>query len=187
MPSGATAPAASRRLASHACGAARSGHRVGSRSRRPCRIFRSRAWRRPVTSAVAACGGNGLAVSRYPCPAHRRSDRHDPQRTQRDRIGGATRAALRAGQRKLTALADMRSAEGYMARVQVLADEVFLLVEHHCPICAAAMSCQGFCRIELPVFRDLLGPRLAHRTRGPSAHPRASVHLPYQPRSLMGG
>ena len=60
--------------------------------------------------------------------------------------------------RKLTALADMRSAEGYMARVEVLADEVFLLVEDHCPICAAAMSCQGFCRIELRVFRDLLGP-----------------------------
>jgi predicted ArsR family transcriptional regulator len=60
--------------------------------------------------------------------------------------------------RKLTALADMRSAEGYMARVEVLADEVFLLVEDHCPICAAAMNCQGFCRIELRVFRDLLGP-----------------------------
>ena len=60
--------------------------------------------------------------------------------------------------RKLTALADMRSAEGYMARVEVLADEVFLLVEDHCPICAAAMSCQGFCRMELRVFRDLLGP-----------------------------
>ena len=60
--------------------------------------------------------------------------------------------------RKLTALADMRSAEGYMARVEVLADEVFLFVEDHCPICAAAMSCQGFCRMELRVFRDLLGP-----------------------------
>ena len=60
--------------------------------------------------------------------------------------------------RKLTALADMRSAEGCMARVEVLADEVFLFVEDHCPICAAAMSCQGFCRIELRVFRDLLGP-----------------------------
>jgi len=60
--------------------------------------------------------------------------------------------------RKLKALADMRSAEGYMARVEALADEVFLFVEDHCPICAAAMSCQGFCRIELRVFRDLLGP-----------------------------
>lgn len=59
--------------------------------------------------------------------------------------------------KKLTALADMRSAEGYMARLETLADEGFLLVEDHCPICAAAMTCQGFCSIELQVFRDLLG------------------------------
>ena len=60
--------------------------------------------------------------------------------------------------RKLTVLADMRSAEGYMARLETLADEGFLLVEDHCPICAAAMTCQGFCSIELQVFRNLLGP-----------------------------
>ncbi len=60
--------------------------------------------------------------------------------------------------KKLTALADMRSAEGYMARVETLPGEGFLLVEDHCPICAAAMSCQGFCSIELQVFRNLLGP-----------------------------
>ena len=60
--------------------------------------------------------------------------------------------------RKLTALADMRSAEGYMARVEALSDDDFLLVEDHCPICAAAMTCQGFCSIELAIFQDLLGP-----------------------------
>jgi len=60
--------------------------------------------------------------------------------------------------RKLMALADMRSAEGYMARVEMLADQGFLLVEDHCPICAAAMSCQGFCSIELAIFQSLLGP-----------------------------
>ena len=60
--------------------------------------------------------------------------------------------------KKLTALADMRSAEGYMARVETLSGESFLLVEDHCPICAAAMTCQGFCSIELQVFRNLLGP-----------------------------
>jgi predicted ArsR family transcriptional regulator len=60
--------------------------------------------------------------------------------------------------RKLTALADIRSAEGYMARLETLTDEGFLLVEDHCPICAAAMTCQGFCSIELQVFRNLLGP-----------------------------
>jgi predicted ArsR family transcriptional regulator len=60
--------------------------------------------------------------------------------------------------RKLTALADMRSAEGYMARLEKLPDESFLLVEDHCPICAAAVTCQGFCSIELAIFHSLLGP-----------------------------
>jgi predicted ArsR family transcriptional regulator len=60
--------------------------------------------------------------------------------------------------KKLTALADMRSAEGYMARLETLPDGGLLLVEDHCPICAAAMSCQGFCSIELTIFRDLIGP-----------------------------
>ena len=61
--------------------------------------------------------------------------------------------------RKLTALADMRSAEGYMARLEKLPDQSFLLVEDHCPICAAAVTCQGFCSIELAIFQSLLGPR----------------------------
>jgi predicted ArsR family transcriptional regulator len=60
--------------------------------------------------------------------------------------------------KKLTVLADLRSAEGYMARLETLSGEGFLLVEDHCPICAAAMTCQGFCSIELQVFRSLLGP-----------------------------
>jgi predicted ArsR family transcriptional regulator len=34
----------------------------------------------------------------------------------------------------------------------------FLLVENHCPICAAARVCQGFCRSELELFREVLGP-----------------------------
>ena len=60
--------------------------------------------------------------------------------------------------KKLAALADIRSAEGYMARVEALPSAGFLLVEDHCPICAAAMICQGFCSIELEVFQNLLGP-----------------------------
>jgi predicted ArsR family transcriptional regulator len=60
--------------------------------------------------------------------------------------------------KKLTALADMRSAEGYMARLEKQPEEGFLLVEDHCPICAAAMICQGFCSIELAIFQDLIGP-----------------------------
>jgi predicted ArsR family transcriptional regulator len=33
----------------------------------------------------------------------------------------------------------------------------YLLIENHCPICAAARACQGFCRSELELFQDVLG------------------------------
>jgi predicted ArsR family transcriptional regulator len=46
-----------------------------------------------------------------------------------------------------------------------------LLVENHCPICAAARACQNFCRSELDVFRRVLGPdvqveRVEHQLAG---------------------
>lgn len=59
---------------------------------------------------------------------------------------------------KVAALARLRSAEGYMARVEPGDDGALLLVEDHCPICAAASACQSFCRSELDIFRDVLGP-----------------------------
>jgi len=37
------------------------------------------------------------------------------------------------------------------------ADGSFMLVENHCPICAAATVCAGFCRSELETFRAVLG------------------------------
>lgn len=58
---------------------------------------------------------------------------------------------------RLQALAQARDEEGYMAEVQALDDGSFLLTEHHCPICAAATQCQGFCRSELEVFQATLG------------------------------
>ena len=67
----------------------------------------------------------------------------------------ADRTSLRD---KVAALADLRSAEGYMADWREEADGSLLLVENHCPICAAATACQGFCRAELEVFRAVLGP-----------------------------
>jgi predicted ArsR family transcriptional regulator len=67
----------------------------------------------------------------------------------------AERTSLRD---KVAALADLRSAEGYMATWQEADDGGLLLIENHCPICAAATACQGFCRAELDVFRAVLGP-----------------------------
>lgn len=58
---------------------------------------------------------------------------------------------------KLTALAQIRSREGYMASVAKDVAGSFLFVENHCPICAAAAACQGLCRSELAVFRAVLG------------------------------
>ncbi|HEX3413143.1 MAG TPA: HTH domain-containing protein [Stellaceae bacterium] len=87
--------------------------------------------------------------------------------------------------RKLTALADLRSAEGYMARLEKHPDESFLLVEDHCPICAAAVTCQGFCSIELAIFQSLT--RLAHRTRGPRSYRCPPLRIPDHPGCLKRG
>lgn len=59
---------------------------------------------------------------------------------------------------RVAALADLRSQEGYMAAWTEQPDGSLLLIENHCPICAAATACQGFCRAELEVFQSVLGP-----------------------------
>jgi predicted ArsR family transcriptional regulator len=66
----------------------------------------------------------------------------------------------RSLRQKLTALARIRSREGYMASVTAESGGSFLLVENHCPICAAATTCQGLCRSELAVFRAVLGTEI---------------------------
>lgn len=45
-----------------------------------------------------------------------------------------------------------------MAEVRRERPGTFVLVENHCPICAAATACQGFCTSELDLFRSVLGP-----------------------------
>lgn len=58
---------------------------------------------------------------------------------------------------RLEQLAAIRSAEGYMARVEPDGKE-WMLIEDHCPICVAARTCQGFCRSELQLFQEIVGP-----------------------------
>ena len=69
------------------------------------------------------------------------------------------RAAL-SGLKTLAArvrrLAELRAREGYMARAEK-DGPAWLLAEDHCPICAAAASCQGLCRSELAIFASCLG------------------------------
>ncbi|WP_336687403.1 metalloregulator ArsR/SmtB family transcription factor [Chryseobacterium bernardetii] len=59
-------------------------------------------------------------------------------------------------EQRLQVLAEARSKEGYMAEWKKEGKEYFL-IENHCPICAAATECQGFCRAELSNFRLLIG------------------------------
>jgi predicted ArsR family transcriptional regulator len=59
---------------------------------------------------------------------------------------------------RVQALVRARSAEGYMAEAEQQDDGTLLLVENHCPICAAAKQCQKFCRSELELFQRVLGP-----------------------------
>lgn len=89
----------------------------------------------------------------------------ETQSAYRDALADTT--TLRA---RVQRLCQLRSREGYMAewRTDALG---FLLLENHCPICAAAVACQGFCRAELEVFRDVLGPdvmveRIEHALAG---------------------
>ena len=60
--------------------------------------------------------------------------------------------------KRLRALAEIRSEEGYMAEVKRADKGAHLFVENHCPICSAAAACTGICAAELDVFRQVLGP-----------------------------
>jgi predicted ArsR family transcriptional regulator len=64
---------------------------------------------------------------------------------------------------RVAALAEIRREEGYMADWHEEPDGSFLLVENHCPICAAASLCQGFCSDELQLFREMLAGATVER------------------------
>jgi predicted ArsR family transcriptional regulator len=71
-------------------------------------------------------------------------------------------SGLLAGERslatKVARLAEIRNQEGYMATWEREEEgDSYLLVENHCPICAAASACAGFCRSEQAIFEHVLG------------------------------
>jgi predicted ArsR family transcriptional regulator len=61
---------------------------------------------------------------------------------------------------RVSRLAQARTREGYMAESWA-EGAGYVLVENHCPICVAALACQGFCRAEQDTFSELLGPNVA--------------------------
>lgn len=65
-------------------------------------------------------------------------------------------ARARTIRQRVAALARLRRQEGYMAEWKA-SGRGFVLAENHCPICAAARTCQGLCRQELELFQDVLG------------------------------
>lgn len=62
-----------------------------------------------------------------------------------------------SARQKIEHLAELRSEEGYMAQVEQVDDRTWRLAENHCPVCAAARVCQGLCRSEQAIFRQVLG------------------------------
>jgi predicted ArsR family transcriptional regulator len=87
------------------------------------------------------------------------------ERTRRQVQNYQSRLAEMAGggdwQHAVAALAQFRSQEGYMAEVIPQPDGSLLLVENHCPIQAAARTCQLLCRCELEVFKTVIGPAVS--------------------------
>jgi predicted ArsR family transcriptional regulator len=61
-------------------------------------------------------------------------------------------------------LVRLRAAEGYMAESFRRDDGTYVIIENHCPICAAAAACKGFCRSELALFTRLLAPAQVERS-----------------------
>ena len=57
---------------------------------------------------------------------------------------------------RIQQLVNIRTSEGYMAEYSK-DEKGYLLIENHCPICAAAQICQGFCTSELNTFKFVLG------------------------------
>jgi len=78
-------------------------------------------------------------------------------RDQLERYRAAMPARSEPLEKRVAALARLRRDEGYMAEWSRERDGTLLLVENHCPICAAAQVCQTLCRDELSVFRSVLG------------------------------
>jgi predicted ArsR family transcriptional regulator len=80
-------------------------------------------------------------------------------RRQREQYRSRLRAAGNSIAKRAQALSEIRREQGYMAECTHMPDGSILLVENHCPICAAATTCQGLCREELSLFRSVLGDK----------------------------
>jgi predicted ArsR family transcriptional regulator len=57
---------------------------------------------------------------------------------------------------KIARLAELRNSDGYLAEWDK-EEEGFILIENHCPICAAAQRCADLCDAEMNTFKEIFG------------------------------
>jgi predicted ArsR family transcriptional regulator len=88
-------------------------------------------------------------------------------------------------QAKVAELARIRDAEGYMAEWSAEPDGSLLLIENHCPICAAAESCQDLCRGEITLFRQMLGAEVEREEHILGGHRRCLYRIRKQAAAIV--
>jgi predicted ArsR family transcriptional regulator len=57
---------------------------------------------------------------------------------------------------KISRLAELRNSDGYLAEWDKDEDG-FILIENHCPVCAAAQRCADLCEAEMNTFKEIFG------------------------------
>ena len=57
---------------------------------------------------------------------------------------------------KIARLAELRNSDGYLAEWDK-EEGGFILIENHCPICAAAQRCADLCEAEMETFKEIFG------------------------------
>jgi predicted ArsR family transcriptional regulator len=57
---------------------------------------------------------------------------------------------------KIKRLAELRNSDGYLAEWDK-DGEAFILIENHCPVCAAAQRCADLCDAEMNTFKEIFG------------------------------
>ena len=148
-----------------------------------------------VRLAVATDRCYGRRVPRPPRRPDRRADRFDPRRVGRGSSRQGDRRAIEAADRAVPVhssarapwpcasvdLAEQRNAEGYVAEV-VNNGRDLVLVEHHCPICVAATTCQRVVQVGAGSVPSRAGRRCQRRTRAAPVRRRPAMRLPHHGR-----
>lgn len=64
---------------------------------------------------------------------------------------------------KISRFTEVRNNEGYLAEWEKSGED-YIFIENHCPICAAASQCGGFCKSEFENIERLFGNVIIERT-----------------------